>query len=114
MGAKTIFQKIADREIPAEIVYEDDTAVAFRDINPVAPVHVLVVPRQPIPSVDALSEADERVVGHLFTVAKKIAATEKLTNGYRLILNCGKDGQQTVHHLHVHLIGGRQMTWPPG
>ncbi len=114
MGAKTLFQKIADRDIPAELVFEDDQSVAFRDINPVAPVHILIVPRDPISGVDALTEAHEALIGHLFTVAAQIARAEGLENGYRLVLNCGKDGQQTVPHLHIHLIGGRQMTWPPG
>jgi histidine triad (HIT) family protein len=114
MGAKTLFQRIADHEIPAELVFEDDTIVAFRDINPVAPVHILIVPRDPIPGVDALTVENEKLVGHLLVVARQIAEFEGLENGYRLILNCGKDGQQMVPHLHVHLVGGRQMTWPPG
>jgi histidine triad (HIT) family protein len=114
MAAKTLFQKIADREIPADLVFEDDRAVAFRDINPVAPVHILIVPREPISGVDALTGEHESLVGYLFTVARRIAAEEGLENGYRLVLNCGKDGQQTVPHLHIHLMGGRQLTWPPG
>ena len=114
MAEKTLFQKIADGEIPATIVYEDDDCLAFRDINPVAPVHVLVVPRKPIPGTDDVEPEDEPLVGHLVTVARTVAEQEGLDNGYRLVVNCGADGQQTVPHLHVHLIGGRAMSWPPG
>ena len=114
MAEKTLFQKIADKEIPSDLVYEDDQVVAFRDINPAAPVHILVIPREPIPSVDDIEAEHEPLIGRLVTVAKSIAASEGLTNGYRLVVNCGKDGQQTVPHLHMHIIGGRIMTWPPG
>jgi histidine triad (HIT) family protein len=114
MAEKTLFQKIADKEIPADLVYEDEEVVAFRDINPVAPVHVLVIPREPIPSVDDIRPGQEALVGRLVAVAKSIAEFEGLSNGYRLVINCGKDGQQTVPHIHVHLIGGRAMNWPPG
>ena len=112
--AKTLFEKIADREIPATLVYEDEHCIAFRDINPQAPTHTLVVPRKPIPSVDAVEAEDEPLIGHLFNVARKIAAQEGLTDGYRLVVNCGRDGGQTVDHLHMHIIGGRPMAWPPG
>jgi len=111
---KTLFQKIMDREEPGDILYEDDLCVALRDINPQAPTHVLIVPRNPIPSLDALTEEDESLVGHLFLVAQKVAAEERLTDGYRTVFNNGPDAQQTVGHVHLHLLGGRQMSWPPG
>jgi len=114
MSEKTLFQRIADRDIPADILYEDDTCVAFRDIAPKAPVHVLIVPRDPIPSLDHLTEAHELLVGHLFTVARQVAASEGLIRGYRTVFNCGEEGGQEVPHLHLHLLGGRQMSWPPG
>lgn len=110
----TLFEKIIAREIPAELLHEDDLCVAFRDINPVAPVHVLIVPRKPIPSLDDLEPGDAERVGHLFLVAKLLAASEGLENGYRTVVNCGEDGGQSVPHLHVHLLGGRALTWPPG
>ena len=114
MSEKTLFQKIADGEIPATIVYEDDRCLAFRDINPVAPTHILVVPRKPIPSLDALSDADAALAGHLLRTVQSVAEQEGLSDGYRVVINCGDDGNQTVPHLHVHLLGGRKMTWPPG
>ena len=113
MPEKTLFQKIADREIPADIVYEDDRAVAFRDASPAAPTHVLIVPRTPIPRADAVEPADEALVGHLFTVARAVAAQEGLAD-YRLVVNCGAGAGQSVFHLHVHLLGGRALAWPPG
>ena len=114
VAEKTLFQKIMDREEPGDILYEDDRCAALRDINPQAPTHVLVVPRKPIPTLDALTEDDEALVGHLFLVAQKVAAGEGLTGGYRTVFNNGSDAQQTVHHIHLHLIGGRKMSWPPG
>ena len=114
VSEKTLFQKIMDREEPGDILYEDDLCVALRDINPQAPTHVLIVPRNPIPSLDALTEEDESLVGHLFLVAQKVAAEERLTDGYRTVFNNGPDAQQTVGHVHLHLLGGRQMSWPPG
>ena len=111
---KTLFQKIIDREEPGEILYEDDQCVGLRDINPQAPTHVLIVPRKPIPTLDDLSEQDEPLVGHLFLVAQKVAADEGLKNGYRTVFNNGSDANQTVAHIHLHLIGGRRMFWPPG
>jgi len=114
MAEKTLFQKIADREIPADIVYEDDLSVAFRDISPQAPTHILIVPRTLISGIDDVTEANAPLIGHLFWVARKVAAQEGLTGGYRTVVNTGPDAQQTVPHVHVHLIGGRQMTWPPG
>ena len=114
MSEKTLFQKIMDREEPGDILYEDDLCVALRDINPQAPTHVLVVPRKPIPSLDDLSEEDETLMGHLFLVAQRVAAGEGLTDGYRTVFNNGPDAHQTVAHVHLHLLGGRRMSWPPG
>ncbi len=114
MSDKTLFQRIADGEIPGDFVYQDDQCFAIRDINPVAPTHILVIPRKPIPSIDDLEAEDASLVGHLFVVAKQIAAEEGLQDGYRLVFNCGTHGQQTVRHIHLHVIGGRQMKWPPG
>jgi histidine triad (HIT) family protein len=112
--AATIFRRIIDREIPADIVYEDDTALAFRDIKPQAPVHVLVIPKIDIATADDITPEHEAVVGHLFGVARLVAAQLGLANGYRLIINCKSDGGQEVPHLHVHLLGGRKLKWPPG
>ena len=114
MTEKTIFKRIIDGEIPADIVYEDEQCLAFRDISPQAPVHILVIPRKEIPSIDHLSDEDEQLVGHIYLVIKQIAAGEGLENGYRVIVNCGKEGGQTVDHLHFHLLGGRELSWPPG
>lgn len=113
--SKTIFQKIADREIPADIVYEDDKCVAFRDVSPKAPTHVLVIPREPIPSLEQLSEKDEALLGHMWMVIPKVARELGVAEGgYRVVVNCGKDGGQSVDHLHFHILGGRQLDWPPG
>jgi histidine triad (HIT) family protein len=114
MSEKTLFQRIADREIPADIVFEDDLCVAFRDVSPKAPTHVLVVPRKPIPSLDALADEDQAVVGHIYLVIRDLAAKLGLSDGYRVVVNCGRDGGQSVDHLHFHLLGGRSLTWPPG
>ncbi|MCM2372570.1 histidine triad nucleotide-binding protein [Aporhodopirellula aestuarii] len=110
----SIFSKIISREIPADIVYEDDVCLAFRDIAPKAPVHILVIPKHEIVSLADLSESDEALMGRCVVAASKIAASEGLSGGYRLIVNCGEDGGQEVPHLHFHLMGGRKMTWPPG
>ena len=110
---RTLFQQIADGEVPADVVYQDDRAVAFRDISPVAPTHVLIVPRKPIPRADAVEPEDEALVGHLFTVARKVAEQEGLSD-YRLVVNNGAGAGQSVFHLHVHLVGGRDLGWPPG
>jgi histidine triad (HIT) family protein len=114
MSEKTLFQKIGDGEIPAQMVFEDDSCFAFRDINPQAPTHILVCPRKAIPGLDDITESDVELIGHLFLIAKKIAKDEGLERGYRTVFNSGKHGQQTVPHLHLHILGGRQMTWPPG
>jgi histidine triad (HIT) family protein len=112
--ADTIFARIIRGEIPARIVHDDDLCLAFHDVAPQAPVHVLVIPKQPIASLAAATEADATLLGHLMVVATKVAATLGLADGYRLVVNCGLDGGQTVDHLHVHLLGGRAMGWPPG
>ena len=111
----TVFKKIINREIPAEIVYEDESILAFKDVNPQAPVHILLIPKKEISSLNQLTLDDEKVIGHIHLVAVKIAKEMGLADkGYRLINNCGEDGGQTVHHLHFHLMGGRSLSWPPG
>jgi histidine triad (HIT) family protein len=115
MAEDTIFGKIMRGEIPSTQVYSDDEFYAFRDVNPAAPTHVLIIPRKPIPRIDEASGEDAALLGRLLLVANKIAAQEGLTdNGFRYVINCGGDGGQTVFHLHMHILGGRQMTWPPG
>ncbi|HEV3021933.1 MAG TPA: histidine triad nucleotide-binding protein [Pirellulales bacterium] len=114
MSTKTIFQRIIDSEIPADILHEDDLCLAFRDINPQAPTHVLVVPKRPVPSLAELTDAEGELAGHLLLVARKLARDLKLDGGYRVVVNCGPDGGQSVDHLHLHLLGGRAMAWPPG
>ena len=110
----TIFGKIIRREIPADIVYEDDLALAFKDITPQAPVHILVIPKKPIPQISEAQVEDQGLLGHLLLTAQKVASEAGLTNGYRLVINNGSDGGQTVFHLHIHILGGRAMEWPPG
>ncbi|HEY0982478.1 MULTISPECIES: histidine triad nucleotide-binding protein [unclassified Schlesneria] len=110
----TIFQRIIDREIPAEIVFEDDQCLAFRDIHAQAPTHILIIPKKPIPSLADATDEDEALLGHLLVTARKVAVEQNLTNGYRTVINCGRDGGQSVDHLHVHLLGGRSLAWPPG
>jgi histidine triad (HIT) family protein len=106
----TIFSKILAKEIPADIVYEDDRVTAFRDISPQAPTHILIIPNKEIPTVNDVTEADEAVLGHLFIVAKKLAEQEGIAeDGYRLLVNCGSHGGQEVFHLHMHLLGGRKL-----
>ncbi|MFQ5398076.1 MAG: histidine triad nucleotide-binding protein [Anaerolineae bacterium] len=106
----TIFAKIIRGEIPSDKVYQDVQVTAFRDINPAAPTHILIVPNKVIPTVNDLAEEDEQLIGHMFTVAKKLAAEEGIAeSGYRLIVNCNKDGGQEVFHLHMHLVGGRPL-----
>ncbi|MFN4258589.1 MAG: histidine triad nucleotide-binding protein [Gemmataceae bacterium] len=114
MMQDNIFQKIIDKQIPADMVYEDDQCVAFRDINPQAPVHVLIVPRKVISTHDDMTEEDIPLVGHLHWVAKQLARQLGLHDGYRLVLNCQEKAGQSVPHLHLHLLGGRIMHWPPG
>lgn len=111
----TIFTKIIDREIPADIVYEDDLCLAFRDINPAAPVHILVIPKRAIPKLAEATGEDHAILGHLLIKASEIARTEGLEEGgYRVVINNGEGAGQTVFHLHLHLLGGRPFTWPPG
>jgi histidine triad (HIT) family protein len=112
--ADNIFQKIIDRQIPAEIVYEDDRCLAFKDIRAVAPVHVLIIPKKVIATHDDVTEADEALIGHLHVAAAKLAKQFGLSDGYRLVLNCKESAGQTVPHLHLHLLGGRPLAWPPG
>ncbi|MEI8310266.1 MAG: histidine triad nucleotide-binding protein [Verrucomicrobiota bacterium] len=111
----TLFEKIIAREIPADIVFEDDQCLAFRDISPRAPVHILVVPKRVIPRASDSLPDDEEVLGHLLVTAGRIARSEGVADsGFRLVINNGPDGGETVPHLHVHLLGGRAMDWPPG
>ena len=112
--SETIFSKIIRREIPADIVYEDDLALAFRDISPQAPVHILVIPKKPLPQLVNAESDDHALMGHLLLTVKRVAKQEGLENGYRVVINNGSDGGQTVDHLHLHILGGRQMQWPPG
>ena len=112
--AETIFSRIIERKIPARIEHEDDLCLAFHDVAPQAPVHLLVIPKKPIPSLALVSAADRDLVGHLVVVATELAAKLGLADGYRLVVNCGRDGGQSVDHLHVHLLGGRRLGWPPG
>lgn len=112
---KTLFQKIADKEIPAAIVYEDELCVAFRDIAPTAPVHVLLVPRKPIPDIAAATAEDAALLAHLMLKVGEIARAEGLAEGgFRTVMNTGEQAGQTVPHLHIHIIGGRSLQWPPG
>jgi histidine triad (HIT) family protein len=110
----TLFSKIIQREIPADIVYEDEQCLAFRDVNPQAPVHILVVPKKPIAMVADAVEEDEALLGHLLTTASKIAKQEGFGDAFRLVVNNGANAGQTVFHLHIHILGGRSFAWPPG
>ena len=110
----TIFEKIVAREIPAKIIFEDDQCLAFHDVAPQAPTHVLVIPKKPIASLDALADQDAELVAHMWVVIRDLAKKLNLDRGYRVVVNCGRDGGQSVDHLHFHLLGGRQLTWPPG
>ncbi|HEY1174128.1 MAG TPA: histidine triad nucleotide-binding protein [Verrucomicrobiae bacterium] len=113
--SKTLFEKIAAREIPANIVYEDDKVVAFRDISPQAPTHILIVPRKPIQRIGQAQAEDQQLLGHLLLKAAEVAKQAGLSeNGYRLVINNGRDGGESVPHLHCHILGGRQLAWPPG
>ncbi len=114
-AVSTIFQRIIDREVPADVVYEDDQALAFRDIAPQAPVHVLVIPKRRIVSLATMADEDVPLVGHLLQVARDVARQEGLAEGgYRVVTNCGEQGGQSVPHLHLHVLGGRALSWPPG
>jgi histidine triad (HIT) family protein len=112
---ETIFSQIIDKKKPAEFIYEDEDVVAFKDINPQAPVHVLIVPRKRIPKLTAADESDAAILGKMVIVARKIAKDFGLDEGgFRLLMNEGKNGGQTIYHLHFHLLGGRRLMWPPG
>ncbi|MBI1321156.1 MAG: HIT domain-containing protein [Candidatus Hydrogenedens sp.] len=112
---ETIFGKILKGEMPSQEVYSDEHTYAFRDVNPAAPTHVLVIPRKPIPKISDISEADAELMGRLMFAANKVAELEGLKeSGYRLVINCGAGAGQTVFHLHVHVLGGREFAWPPG
>lgn len=113
-SVSTIFGKIIRREIPAQVVYEDDVCLAFRDVRPQAPTHVLLIPKREISSLRDVTVGDQDVLGHLMTKVPEIANTLGLKNGFRLVVNCGPDGGQTVDHLHLHILGGRPLDWPPG
>ena len=111
----TLFEKIIARQIPADIVYEDDTVLAFRDIKPQAPVHVLIVPKKPIARIGDANQGDEKLLGHLLVKAAEVAVKLGLkTTGYRLVINNGTHAGESVPHLHCHILGGRAMAWPPG
>ena len=112
--SETIFQKIIDKELPADIVYEDDSCLAFKDINPVAPVHILVIPKKRIEKISDSNTEDKELLGHLFLVAGNIARDLGIEEAFRLVVNNGAGAQQTVFHLHIHLIAGREFNWPPG
>jgi histidine triad (HIT) family protein len=114
MLTDNIFLKIIERKIPASIVYEDDLCLAFKDVHPQAPTHVLIVPRKVIATHDDLKPEDRELLGHMHLVAVKLAQQLGLTDGYRLVVNCRERAGQTVPHLHMHLLGGRTMSWPPG
>lgn len=114
MSEDTIFGKIIRKEIPADIVYEDELCLAFRDINAQAPTHILVIPKKPIPRLTDAATEDKELLGHMLLTVKSIAVTEGLSNGYRVVINTDQDGGQTVFHLHMHLLGGRSLGWPPG
>jgi len=113
--SETIFSKIIRREIPADIIHEDDDVLAFRDINPQAPVHILIIPKKPIATLNDIQPEDAPLIGKLFLTARQIAADQGFAeNGYRTVFNCNRDGGQEVYHIHLHLLAGRPMNWPPG
>ena len=113
--SEDLFLKIIDREIPADIVFESDDVLAFRDINPRAPVHVLIVPKRHIRTMNDIEPEHERLIGKLFSAARQIAEGEGISEeGYRVVMNCNEAGGQSVFHIHLHLLGGRAMAWPPG
>ncbi len=114
MSEKTVFKRIIDGEIPADKLYEDEQCLAFRDIRPQAPNHVLVIPKKEITSIDEVQDEDQALLGHMWCVIRDLANYLGMDNGYRVVVNCGADGGQDVPHLHFHLLGGRQMKWPPG
>ncbi len=115
MGNDCIFCKIINKVIPSKIIYEDNDVAAFHDINPQAPVHIMVVPKKHITTINSVSESDAALIGKIFLVIKKLALENKIADdGYRVVANCNKNAGQEVFHIHFHLIGGRKLTWPPG
>lgn len=114
MTAKTIFKRIIDREIPAQIVHEDELCLAFVDVTPQAPTHVLLIPKKEIASLDQVADNDAALMGHLIVTIRKLAAQLQLEDGYRVVANCGPYAGQSVDHLHFHILGGRPLAWPPG
>ncbi|MEA5444311.1 histidine triad nucleotide-binding protein [Gammaproteobacteria bacterium AB-CW1] len=115
MSEDSIFGKIARGEMDADVVYENEQVIAFRDINPQAPTHVLVIPRKPIATINDLEPGDRELVGEMFLAAKEVARLEGLSeSGYRVVMNCGEGAGQTVFHIHLHVLGGRDLKWPPG
>jgi histidine triad (HIT) family protein len=112
--SNTVFKRIIDKEIPARIVFEDEHCLAFHDVHPQAPVHVLLIPKREISGIDALTASDASLLGHLWSVVPQLARELGLSSGYRVVVNQGHDGGQTVAHLHFHLLGGRSLAWPPG
>ncbi len=114
MADKTVFQRIIDREIPAQIVYEDEVCLAFKDIHPQAPTHLIVIPKRAIARLDDLTGEDEATVGHLFVAMRKISEQLDLDSGYRVVINNGRDAGQEVMHIHFHMLAGRKFGWPPG
>ena len=114
MAEETIFSKIIAREIPADVVYEDDLCLAFRDVNPQAPTHILIIPKKPIAKIADAADADAALLGHLLLKAGEIARAENVGDNFRLVVNNGADAGQSVFHLHLHLLAGRPLGWPPG
>jgi histidine triad (HIT) family protein len=114
VAEKTIFKQIIDREIPAKVVYEDPYCLAFEDINPQAPTHLIVIPKKEISTVDDVDEVDAQLIGHLFVAMRAIATNLGLKDGYRVVTNCGRDAGQEVMHIHFHMLAGRRFGWPPG
>jgi histidine triad (HIT) family protein len=114
MPEKTVFKRIIDGEIPADIIYQDEQCLAFRDVAPQAPTHFLVIPRKEIPALADLADTDALLAGHLLIVARRLAHDLGLTDGYRVVINCGPDAGQSVDHLHLHVLAGRALAWPPG
>lgn len=112
--AETIFSKIIDREIPADIVYEDEMCLAFKDVNPQAPMHVLIIPKNPLPRLADAQHSDQAMLGHLLLKAAQVATQQGYGNAFRLVINNGEQVGQSVFHLHVHILGGRSFSWPPG
>lgn len=114
MSSETIFDKIINGEVPADIVYEDDISIAFKDVNPQAPVHILIIPKKQIATINDITEDDRELVGHLYVVANRLAVQHGFAkDGYRTVMNCNDDGGQSVYHIHLHLLAGTTMGWPP-